>query len=52
MCDNNLIKQNINFLGPAALTRSIAANMISHGGGAIGVVSSVQGKFGNSYRYV
>jgi len=39
--------QHINFYGPVALSQSIAAHMIAGGGGAIGVVSSVQGKLGN-----
>ena len=40
----------VNFYGPVALSQSVAAHMVANGGGAIGVVSSVQGKLGIPWR--
>jgi len=40
----------VNFYGPVALSQSVAEHMVTNGGGAIGVVSSVQGKLGIPWR--
>jgi short-subunit dehydrogenase len=40
----------VNFLGPVALTQAVLPDMITKGGGAVAVISSVQGKIGVPFR--
>lgn len=40
----------VNFFGTIDLTKKVLPTMISHGGGQIGVTSSIVGKFGFPYR--